>query len=908
MAGSLFSDISNFVSGAAKQVSDFVKNELGFPTGGSGNYFSIGGELPWDENDRSAPFFPPQKIDPDRWNKLYPYRLLVVDVKKGNTIVGGERIQSVRGEYQVRRNPETGLEYLSYTQEPITGAWECVLPITPQQLTMQDQFAINTSATMRGIVEEHNGVKFKVISASGSTGIWARRPTRAGAIKSPSTLGSIFGGTLQAANNLVQGIQGVVSMFDGASNPNRTTDPETPALSDGGEFSTGYYHAHYLAQFLERYAEAKKNPRNKSWRLVVDMPKQNQSFVVTPVSFSLQQSQQKPNEITYNMQFKAWKRIDLRETIQPVSSDLPSLEANLFQRIIGTINQTRRVLSQATNLVKAVRGDIQGVFNVLRQTSLVVKDIGGFVFTVSDLPRNIVSDARSTIEDSLANISGAFSRPVSRGGSGRGNNVATTNVAVNPKGNINTPATLAGQAVNAILDKRSKNEGLTSEAVAAGALGSDAADSLAVDSTNNLFENQEENFELFNSLSVDDINLSVEQEEAFEDELENIRLVTIEDLRDFKNEIQTLALEISNNFGAGDGVFSSVYGRPDPKQRVASMTVEENEVLAALYEVVQAYDLLTATKQFDDLDIESPLEYVGGLANESGIDFDDFESKTLVPVPFGSTIEEIAARYMGDADKWIEISTLNSLRSPYIDEDGFFYEFLSNGEGRQFTVNNEEDRLYLGQKILLQSDTIPQFSRRIINIEEINETTTLVTVDGEDNLSSLTFSDNARMQGYLPGTVNSQNQIYIPVDIPSQEDDRTFEIPHLNDQTLTRISKVDFLLTEDNDVAINSLGDFRLANGLTNLIQALRMKVITERGTLLRHLDYGLGLSAGISVADIENGEIIKAMNDMVVADPRFSGIERITVNLNGSTLAIDMAVRVANDSGVIPITFDVRM
>ena len=226
----------------------------------------------------------------------------------------------------------------------------------------------------------------------------------------------------------------------------------------------------------------------------------------------------------------------------------------------------------------------------------------------------------------------------------------------------------------------------------------------------------------------------------------------------------------------------------------------------------------------------------------------------------------------------------------------------------RFNVNDGENRLWIGQAIIIQSDTVPAFTRKIIDVERIGDNNFLVTVDGLGNLDNLSTIDNARMQGYLPGTVNSQNQIFIPVDEPSDPDDRTFEIPKLDQSNLTKISKVDFLLTENGDIALNTIGDFRLANGLTNLIQALKLKVITQKGTLLRHLDYGLGIKHGVSVSDIENGAIINSLNQMVQADDRFERVERIDISLTGSTLKINMAVTIANSTGVVPITFDVRL
>jgi len=889
----LFADISNFVN-----------KQLGTPLDLPNNFGGLQ-NLPWQIEDPNEAFFKPLDINTKNWDKLFPYRLLVIDVTKGNNIVGKNSTVGVNTKRSKAESNNAGIEYV-YSQEILTGSWELTLPITPQQLSITDQFAINTSATMRGIVEEHNGIKFKMIKAAGTTGIWSQKPTKAGVIRNPTSLGSIFGGALEAFQGVADNVSSFSKIFAG-QHPNSVKDATSPGDHPSTLFSTGYYQALYLGQFLERYAQEKKKPENKGWRLIFDMPKTGKSFIITPITFTLDQNQQKPSEILYTMQFKAWKRIDLDLEVQPLASELPVLEANLFQRITTTIAQTRKTLSSATNLIKAVRSDFQKPLNVLRQTSLAIKDLGGLAFTVADLPGQLIEDYKSSIKESLNIAKGAFKRPISRGGAAAGGSAGTSTAsAISIKSA--SSSVRAGAAINSIVAQNIQNEGLSQDAVAAGALGVDAAQSLDTDPINNIFSNSEEYFELFDEIDVDDLTLTPEQQQAFEDELERIDLITIDDLRDFQAVLLDLALQISNNFGAGDQTYADIYGLQDPKPRVIDMTVEENEILADLYEAIQVYDLLTSTKQFDDFKVESPLEFVGGLANEAGIDFEISNSKFLVPVPFGSTIEEISARYLKDADKWLEIATLNALRSPYIDEEGFIFNFLSNAEGRQFNVDNSEDKLFLGQRILLQSDTVPAFSRKIIDVEKLGEGNFLISVDGDDDLDNLKFSDNARMQGYLPGTVNSQNQIYIPSDVAVDADDRTFQISHLDEPNLTKVSKVDFLLTDNYDIALNSVGDFRLANGLTNLVQALKLKIITQKGTLLRHLEYGLGLTHGISVADIDNGIIISSLNQMVQSDDRFESITRMDIRLNGSTLGIDLAIKIANNSGIVPVSFDINL
>ena len=206
----------------------------------------------------------------------------------------------------------------------------------------------------------------------------------------------------------------------------------------------------------------------------------------------------------------------------------------------------------------------------------------------------------------------------------------------------------------------------------------------------------------------------------------------------------------------------------------------------------------------------------------------------------------------------------------------------------------------------MSSNSVPPFKRKIINVEKISDNNYLVTLDGESDLDNLTTLQAAKIKGYLPGTVNSQNQIFIPSEGTPDEDDLV-TIPKIFDaDKLVKISKVDWLLDENGDIAINEVGDIQLAGGLTNLIQALKLKIRTKKGTLLQHLDYGLGINAGISMADIESGEIIQSLNKMIEDDSRFDGVEKLNIRLSGNTLSIDMTVRISAGGGILPITFEI--
>lgn len=822
--------------------------------------------LPW--SDVQSAFFPFIAIKPERWDQLFPYRLLVIDTRKGNQVVGGTNSAKV-----TVTNSDTN-SIVSF--EPLGKKWVFTLPISPQQLKITDQFAINTTATLKGVLEEHGGLKFKTIFAQGTMGVWPYRQSVTAPPSSPSVLESIFGGTLEAVGELVGQVNRVINAAT-SGHPAGKPAARRPETSAQGSTSTGYYQALALQQFLEQYAEAKKNPANAGWRLVFDIPKQNASYVVSPEMFDWSQSVTKPMEIMYTMQLKAWRRIDLQEKVAAVVPDLQQITPGILQRIMSTITEARRVTSSAVDLIGAVRSDVEKPLDVLRQTSLFVKDLAGVATSVADLPFQIQQDYKSSIKESMRilkdSISSASSDPKVRAG------------------------------LNSIIASSVITEGLSIAAVAGGQLGNLAVVNQSLDPSNNIFDNPERNFDLMDQVPVASLFLNDAQQNAVDTVVANARETTVDDLRQYRAVIADLTLQLSNNFGAGDAYYSQIYGRPAPKERIQPMTLDEYDILKALYETLTCYDILTATTDIDDLNKKSNMEYVAGLADAADIPFDVPTSKVLVPVPYGKNVEQIALRYLGDAQRWLEIVTLNNLRDPYIDETGFKRMLLSNATGRQITINSSEN-LYIGQRVIIGSTTQVQSPRRILGLDRLSDTSFLVTLDGEADLDNFVIADLAYMQAYLPGTVNSQQKIFIPSTLGVPPSDNIVIPASVQGVDLVGLSKVDWLLTESGDLATNNYGDFRYAAGITNLMQAIRIKLLTPKGRLLPHPEFGLGLRPGTINSEIDVQDIFNSINKMIEDDPRFQGLDNLQISINGPTLSISMGVMITGQNGVFPLSF----
>ena len=853
----LSSDLSNLQSSVA--------SALGF---GTLPKTAPGRNLPWDKNNSKvdSAFFHYIDIDPTRWDQLYPYRLIVVDATQGNAVVGGSSDLSVK--------VTTGTGETTVNFQPLGKSWIFTLPITPEQLNITDQYAINTSATLLGIMEEHNGVKFKMINAQGTLGVWSQRESVTAPPSSPNILQSIFGGTIEAAQNVATQFTSVINTIS-TGNPN--SKPVSKRPSGSSLLSTGYFQALALQQFLEQYAEAKKSPLNSGWRLVFDMPKQNQSFVVTPMPFTWIQNKNNPMQVNYSMQFKAWRRINLKVGTSETAPNNYSVTPGILQRVLNTITAAQNTASASLNLIGAVTSDLEAPLNVLRQTALFVKDLAGVVITAADLPFQLQSDYASSIAQSLNILSSSIS-------------------------SISTDPTVRN-SIAQIQAATAQNEGLSIAAVSSGQLGTGSSAQNSINPANNVFANPEANYALFSQVPVYTLALDNAQQAAVDQAIDDARATTVDDLKSYRNQILNLAIQLSNNFGAGSSYYSQVYGTPPPASRVSPMNLDEYQILQDFYDVIQSYDILTATNYIDSQQNQTNMQYVAGLAADSDIPFQITQSKILAPVPYGLTIEAIALRYLGDAQRWLEIATLNNLRDPYIDESGFQVPLLSNATGRQISIGSTTN-LYIGQRVVLMGANQSPSARTILAMETLSSTSYLLTLDGLANLDNFTIASGSYLQAYLPGTVNSQQKIFIPSDLPAPTDSGISIPASVANDPLVGLSKVDFLLTDQGDLAVNNFGDFRLAAGMTNLIQALRIKIATIQGSCIVHPTFGLGLRAGIMNTDISTQDIFNSINRLIQLDPRFTGVNSLQVNLKGPTLSISMAVGLPGQQGVFPVTF----
>ena len=315
-------------------------------------------------------------------------------------------------------------------------------------------------------------------------------------------------------------------------------------------------------------------------------------------------------------------------------------------------------------------------------------------------------------------------------------------------------------------------------------------------------------------------------------------------------------------------------------------------------------------------------------AANSSVDVSLYNSGNLKRFNFGESLQDIAARELGDSDKWIELAIANGLKPPYIDEIGEKINLLSNANGNQLNISASTldnklniDRIFINQVILIQSNSYPFPDQRIITniVQAPISGEIIISVNGDSDLDKYKISDNAHIRVYKPNTINSSFLILIP-SVEPLDDEVKKDVPWFlkSSSESEKRQKVDLLLSENGDLALTPNDDFNISFGLNNAIQALKLKLSIERGELKRHDDFGIISVTGLTNVDIPSIEsfLIETISDVITKDGRFDRIETLSVVYfsgqngtgTGTGFHVFVETRLAGSESVIPIAFTVNL
>lgn len=429
-------------------------------------------------------------------------------------------------------------------------------------------------------------------------------------------------------------------------------------------------------------------------------------------------------------------------------------------------------------------------------------------------------------------------------------------------------------------------------------------------------------YAVFDNLSVYESPLTNNEQRILDTATNRVTQFTKNNFIYMRGTIQAAHDALSDSAGGTDADYNRVKHR-SPEVTLKSTTPSDIQQLSYFIASIGTIDYILVNYFMTEAQLIDPFALARTNANNDEFDITSSNSGTLVRMNFGEDLSSLATRYLGNSDRWLEIAITNGLKPPYVDEIGETIPLLANGKSSQINLAalgpdniSIRNKLYVNQIVFVRSATVVIPEQRVItSIKEIAVSGELVIeLSGDSDLSKFTTADSASIQIFKPNTTNSNFFIMIPTGYSEagvmQTEAPWFMRTKKEDE---RRAKIDLLVNDNNDLVFTPNGDLALSYGVSNAMQALKLKFSTEQGELPRVPGFGIKAIIGNSTSNTAEvqAQLTQSIIEAIEADDRFSqvvslDVSRIT-NSTTSGFLVKLVVKLAGTGSAIPISFAIN-
>lgn len=278
----------------------------------------------------------------------------------------------------------------------------------------------------------------------------------------------------------------------------------------------------------------------------------------------------------------------------------------------------------------------------------------------------------------------------------------------------------------------------------------------------------------------------------------------------------------------------------------------------------------------------------------------------------GDTLESIALATLGDAGRWRLLAALNRLRYPFISDDqiqqyGSPLDTIVTSAGISIGATTYTLPLPVTANEWLKGNVF--YIQKVAADGSILYDALTLSVDVDSATGVLTFA-TAAANAYLAGTaaflfikpgelmtrvLRTGEALHIPSTTPGV-------VISTGDDAFLSLLGMDLQLDDSGQVVFNTDGDLSLVSGISNLIQALRLRLNTPTGVVPYAPEYGN--QAYDHVGEMGSPYFYNLIGALVsraiVADPRISAVTDVTVRQFGAKVLVDATVQVRSGASLL--------
>ena len=410
-------------------------------------------------------------------------------------------------------------------------------------------------------------------------------------------------------------------------------------------------------------------------------------------------------------------------------------------------------------------------------------------------------------------------------------------------------------------------------------------------------------------VNLGEIGLTPSETFIRDEELDRVSKLEEIDFRSMIDLVKKTATLYAQDIGLGDDSANEYYGITSRKKR-RSVRVEDINNLNDLTEVEKFIEGYIFDKQLQQKRPPNVLKLTQeNLLSTSGFRPEDIY-KTYTPAPFEISLESMAKKYLGSAEKWYELVTVNNLKPPFYDPIGAKYYLLAPAASNNLIIpSTSKDEIAPGVAIALASHKYQEEVRTIERVIFNEDDTMVLFLSGAPDLNKFSPNEKAFARIFKAGTVR-QNSIIL---IPSSVGSNGVSTPTPTRDDLRRLEKafIEFGvdIARDNhtgDLQFDLNGNFKLAFGYQAVRQAVLNTIKTEVGELNFHPTYGMNFSLGRSYlgsvdSAVQIGDLIVSA---ILRDPRFADARISKISSTNTSASLQVSVKIRGFDDAITLAF----